>query len=101
VTPLLDRSSQRRQADGMPKRSTRSRDRDTNEIAARIIAQVSGEASHPMERRPTKEQVSAVAAELGRRGGLKGGKARAKKLSAAKRTAIAKKAAKARWQGGS
>ena len=32
-----------------------------------------------------------------RRGGLKGGKARAKKLSKVTRTAIAKKAAKARW----
>ena len=32
-----------------------------------------------------------------RRGGLKGGAARAKKLSATKRAAIAKKAAKARW----
>jgi hypothetical protein len=38
-----------------------------------------------------------AAKEYMRRGGLKGGKARAKKLSAAKRKAIAKKAAKARW----
>ncbi len=34
-----------------------------------------------------------------RRGGLAGGKARAKALSPAKRKAIAKKAAKARWSG--
>ena len=32
-----------------------------------------------------------------RKGGLKGGKARAKKLSAKKRTEIAKKGARARW----
>jgi predicted RNase H-like HicB family nuclease len=38
-----------------------------------------------------------AAAELGRRGGLKGGKARAASLSKKKRAAIAKKAAKARW----
>ena len=37
------------------------------------------------------------AAALGRSGGLKGGKARAASLSAAKRTAIAKKAAAKRW----
>jgi len=37
------------------------------------------------------------AKEYMRQGGLKGGKARAVKLSAAKRKAIAKKAAKARW----
>jgi hypothetical protein len=34
---------------------------------------------------------------LGKLGGLKGGKARAAKLSPERRTAIAKKAAKARW----
>ena len=34
---------------------------------------------------------------LGRRGGLKGGKARAETLSAEKRREIARKAAKARW----
>jgi len=37
-----------------------------------------------------------IAVALGRQGGLKGGKARAKKLSAKKRSAIAKKAAEAR-----
>ena len=37
------------------------------------------------------------AKEYMRRGGLKGGKARAAKLSATKRKAIAKKAARARW----
>ena len=40
-----------------------------------------------------------IAVALGRRGGLKGGKARAKKLSKKKRSAIAKKAAEARWAG--
>jgi hypothetical protein len=38
-----------------------------------------------------------VAVELGRRGGLKGGKARAAKLSPAQRAAIARRAARARW----
>jgi hypothetical protein len=38
-----------------------------------------------------------IAVELGRRGGLKGGRARAAKLSAAERKAIAAKAARARW----
>ena len=38
-----------------------------------------------------------VAVELGRRGGLKGGKARAAKLSPAQRVAIARRAARARW----
>jgi len=40
-----------------------------------------------------------AAVELGRRGGLKGGKARAKKLTPQQRKASAKKAARARWSG--
>ena len=48
----------------------------------------------PSESEPAKNP-HAVA--LGRMGGLKGGKARAEKLSAKKRKAIAKKAAEARW----
>jgi len=39
-----------------------------------------------------------AAVALGRMGGLKGGKARAASLTPAKRKAIAKKAAKARWE---
>lgn len=38
-----------------------------------------------------------VAVELGRRGGLKGGKARAARLTSAQRVAIARRAARARW----
>jgi hypothetical protein len=38
------------------------------------------------------------AVALGRLGGLKGGKARAQKLSARKRSEIARRAAQARWQ---
>jgi hypothetical protein len=38
-----------------------------------------------------------AAVALGRKGGLKGGKARSEKLSAARRSEIAKKASAARW----
>lgn len=38
-----------------------------------------------------------MAVELGRRGGLKGGKARAAKLTAEQRSEIARKAARKRW----
>ena len=41
-----------------------------------------------------------AAKELMRKGGLKGGKARAAKLSKKRRSEIAKKAAKARWKRG-
>ena len=43
----------------------------------------------------TKKNAAAVA--LGRLGGLKGGKARARKLTAAQPRASARKAARARW----
>lgn len=44
--------------------------------------------------------IKAAAAALGRKGGLKGGKARAAALTPKRRSEIAKKAAKARWQKG-
>lgn len=46
--------------------------------------------------KPKEKNPAAVA--LGKLGGAKGGKARAQKLSAKKRKAIAQKAAKARWE---
>jgi hypothetical protein len=48
-----------------------------------------------MQRLPRKNP---HAAALGRLGGLKGGRARAEKLSAEERAAIAAIAAKARWR---
>jgi hypothetical protein len=43
------------------------------------------------------EEKNPAAVELGRRGGLKGGKARAAKMTQEERTESARKAAKARW----
>lgn len=79
----------------MPNRSRKASD-DPNETAFRIVASVTGEKpAQPKKRKPRKKNPAAVA--LGRLGGKKGGPARAKKLSEARRKAIAKKAAKARW----
>jgi hypothetical protein len=44
------------------------------------------------------EEMRELARKLGRRGELKGGKARAEKLTPEERSAIAKKAAEARWE---
>jgi hypothetical protein len=66
---------------------------DFNTAAAALIAQVTGEESPQL----TEDGKNAAAVALGRLGGLKGGKARAKALSSKKRKAIAAKAAKARW----
>jgi hypothetical protein len=61
---------------------------DINQLAAKIVDEATGES-------PRVKDPAAVA--LGRRGGLKGGKARADKMTAEERTAVAKKAAAARW----
>jgi hypothetical protein len=46
---------------------------------------------------PTVEEIRRVMSALGKRGGLKGGEARAAKLSKRRRVEIAKEAAAIRW----
>ena len=75
----------------MPKRSSKGR-KDLNTLAASIVAQATGNAP------PADDDKNPAAVALGRLGGLKGGKARADALTPAKRKAIAKKAALARWK---
>ncbi|HBR21302.1 MAG TPA: hypothetical protein DD713_01835 [Nitrospiraceae bacterium] len=67
---------------------------DINVLAVSIVQAATKEPESP--KKPVKEKNPAAVA-LGHLGGLKGGKARAEKLSAKKRKAIAPKAAKARW----
>lgn len=69
------------------------RPKDTNQRAKSIIDIVTGDKK---DVDPNKGKNPAAVA-LGKLGGLKGGKARAEKLSPAKRKKIAKKAAKKRW----
>lgn len=66
--------------------------KDVNEIAFATLQQAIG--AIPKEHAVRK----AEATELGRRGGLKGGPARKKALSKARRSEIAKKAAQKRWR---
>ena len=79
----------------MPNRSSKKR-LDVNQLAFRIVQESTGQAEKTP---PPDEGKNPAAVALGRLGGLKGGKARAKKLSAKKRAEIAKKAARARWKG--
>jgi hypothetical protein len=81
----------------MPNRSSKKRPRDINQLAKMIVDLSTGN--------PITEDISPIAekeknpaaVELGRLGGLKGGKARAASLTPEKRSEIAKKAAKSRW----
>lgn len=71
---------------------SRKRPKDPNQLAAEIVR-----LSTEGEEAPKRSPISEYLASIGRKGGLKGGKARARKLSAARRSEIAKRAAKARW----
>lgn len=79
----------------MPKRS-KKRQKDTQQLARMTIDAVVPDAE-PMKPVAKEPQKNPAAVALGRLGGLKGGAARAAKLSPAKRKAIAKKAAVKRW----
>jgi hypothetical protein len=73
---------------GNPKRPT-----DPNQRAKLIVDIATGESDEP--KAPPAKNPAAV--ELGRLGGLRGGKERASRLSAEERSLLARKAARARW----
>jgi hypothetical protein len=83
----------------MPKRSSKARPRDPNQLGKLIVALSLGEAEEAPEAVSAETGKDPAAVALGRKGGLKGGVARAEALSAKRRTEIAKKAAKSRWKG--
>ncbi len=76
----------------MPDRS-RKRPRDPSQLGKLIVDLATGEATEPD---PNAGKDPAAVA-LGRKGGLKGGKARAARMTAEERSAAARKAAEARW----
>ena len=73
---------------------TPKRPRDTNQLAKSIVDIATGEA----EDKDPNDGKDPAAVALGRKGGLKGGKARAESMSAERRAEIARKAAKSRWE---
>ncbi len=77
----------------MAKRSSK-RPRDLNSLAKFITDIATGQAQLPK----TDDGKDPAAVALGRKGGLKGGRARAETMSAKQRSEIAKKAAMTRWR---
>ncbi len=69
------------------------RPRDANQLAKSIVDLSTGKAEEPSP----DEGKDPAAVALGRKGGLKGGKARAAKMSKEERSEAARKAAHARW----
>lgn len=79
----------------MPNRSSKpKRPRDANQLAKSIVDLATGEA----EEKPADEGKDPAAVALGRKGGRKGGKARADRLTPEQRADIARLAAQARWR---
>lgn len=70
---------------------------DVAEIAFRVMREAIGEA--PKTLSPgEREEKNADAVKRGKEGGKRGGKARARGLSKARRSAIARDGARARWK---
>jgi len=81
----------------MPTRSSKPKDHDFMTLARNVVEQAIGERLDGSPLPDPHQGKNPAAVALGRLGGAKGGKARAEALSPRKRSAIAKKAAKARW----
>jgi hypothetical protein len=89
----------------MPRRSSTAKSKPNREgtphdftiVARRVVEQAIGEklSGEPLDDPNAGKNPAAVA--LGKLGGAKGGKARAKALSPERRKAIARKAARKRW----
>lgn len=72
------------------------RPRDANKLAFQIV-QESTDVERKEEEAEEESGKDPAAVALGRKGGLKGGKARAAKMTKEERSEAARKAAKARW----
>ena len=80
----------------MPNRSRKQKD---TQIASSVLDSIvqDAEPAKPSPAKKPEKTKDPAAVALGRKGGLKGGKARAAKLTAKQRSESAQKAAAARW----
>lgn len=73
----------------------KKKEHDFSVAAFRVVQEATGQVEPQPEKPKAKKNFDAKA--LGHKGGLKGGKARAEKLTPEQRKEIAQRAAKARW----
>lgn len=78
-------------------RDKHERPKDIDKLAHRPVALSTSEKEDSITP-PTKSQISAWMSEMGRKGGRIGGKRRMVTMTAKERSAVAKKAAQARWK---
>jgi hypothetical protein len=76
----------------------KKKDHDFSVNAFRIVQEATGQVESKQEKPLSTEGKNPNAVALGRLGGLKGGKARAAKMTPEQRKEIAKLAASARWR---
>jgi hypothetical protein len=88
----------RRSSKSVPRPKRKGTEHDFAVNAFRVVEQAIGEKMNGSPLQDPNESKNPHAVALGKLGGAKGGKARAKALSPAKRKAIARKAAAARWK---
>jgi len=75
----------------MPKRNSRG---DVAQNALRVVEEAIGA---PLVEKPSRSLISQVMAEMGRKGGKKGGKRRLETMTPEERSQVALKAARSRW----
>lgn len=73
----------------------KQRPTDVNELARALVEESTNDDNAEL---PTKAQVSALMAHLGRKGGKIGGKRRLQTMTKEERAEVARKAARARWK---
>jgi hypothetical protein len=78
--------------------SKKKRPRDVNALAKQLVDEATGQESPQEEEKQEDSSKNPAAVELGRLGGLKGGKARWKGTTKKQRSEAARKAAKVRWE---
>jgi hypothetical protein len=88
---MPDRTSKPEHPLKPPKRPT-----DFNSRAFQIVGELTG--TLPRQPDEPEDPIKAAAAALGRRGGLKGGRARSERMTPEERKDAARKAALARWR---
>lgn len=80
----------------MRKRISKSHPKDVNQLAHYLVDASTTEDNGSIDP-PSKEQISALMAAMGRKGGKIGGKRRLETMTSHERSLVAQKAAKARW----
>lgn len=97
IVPRLVLRPERVHNELMPKRIKQERRPiDVNQLAHHLVGISTRQNDGTLP--PTKAQISMLMAELGRRGGKKGGKRRLQTMTPKERSNVARKAAKARWK---